>query len=347
MAAPYGISPTDRSGVIVIAATLFMSWMVLVSLFRVYMRVAMNGPAGWDDVVVWIGGAIGIGNVGAIMKGVSQGLGRINPTDEEGAMKALYTADLLFLASHGASKVSVCLLLRRLGREGAYIRLCTVGLAVLVLWFLASLLAVGLQCEPSQPWNLTQCHSFVTGWRAMTAFDVITEALLVGLSIRLVWGVQMRRTQKAGVIGAFGTRILIIALIIVRQCYLNRVGLNNMLLGISNVVVATEVLLHSSLMAATVPCLKPFVIAFNTGWGQGGQKDGSYLRSETSEGPPFKARSRPYPADDEITMIPTGGARECEENLEASGGLVIHQTREWSLRTEYIEMQPLKGPEPL
>ena len=56
MAAPYGISPTDRSGVIVIAATLFMSWMVLVSLFRVYMRVSMNGPAGWDDVVVWIGG---------------------------------------------------------------------------------------------------------------------------------------------------------------------------------------------------------------------------------------------------------------------------------------------------
>ncbi|BCR92966.1 uncharacterized protein AKAW2_10011A [Aspergillus luchuensis] len=348
MAAPYGISPTDRSGAIVIAATLFMSWMVLVSLFRVYMRVAMNGPAGWDDVVVWIGGAIGIGNMGAIMKGVSQGLGRINPTDEEGAMKALYTANLLFLASHGASKVSVCLLLRRLGREGAYIRLCTVGLAVLVLWFLASLLAVGLQCEPSQPWNLTQCHSFMTGWRAMTAFDIITEALLVGLSIRLVWGVQMRRTQKAGVIGAFGTRIVIVALTIVRQCYLNRVGLNNILLDMSNVVVATEVLLHSSLMAATVPCLKPFVIAFNTGWGQGGQKDGSYLRSETSEGPPSKARSRPYPADDEITMIPTGGARECEGYLEeASGGLMIHQTREWSLRTEYIEMQPLRGPERL
>ncbi|GAA92691.1 similar to An03g00210 [Aspergillus luchuensis IFO 4308] len=188
----------------------------------------------------------------------------------------------------------------------------------------------------------------MTGWRAMTAFDIITEALLVGLSIRLVWGVQMRRTQKAGVIGAFGTRIVIVALTIVRQCYLNRVGLNNILLDMSNVVVATEVLLHSSLMAATVPCLKPFVIAFNTGWGQGGQKDGSYLRSETSEGPPSKARSRPYPADDEITMIPTGGARECEGYLEeASGGLMIHQTREWSLRTEYIEMQPLRGPERL
>lgn len=36
--------------------------------------------------------AIGIGNVGAIMKSVSQGLGRINPTDEEGAMKASSTS---------------------------------------------------------------------------------------------------------------------------------------------------------------------------------------------------------------------------------------------------------------
>ncbi|OJJ66134.1 hypothetical protein ASPBRDRAFT_49210 [Aspergillus brasiliensis CBS 101740] len=263
-------------------------------------------------------------------------------------MKALYTADLLFLASHGAAKLSVCLLLRRLGREGAYLRLCTLGLAILVVWVLASILAVSLQCDPFQPWDLSHCRSFITGWRAITAFDVITESLLVGLSIRLVWGVQMRRTQKIGVIGAFGTRILIVVLIILRQSYLNQAGLNNILLSMSNVVVATEVLLHSSLMAATVPCLKPFVIAFNTGWGQGGQKDGSYLRSETSEGPPSKARSHPYPADDEITMILPAEAREHEGNLEeASGGLVIHETREWSLRTEYIEMRPLKGSEAL
>lgn len=56
----------------------------------------------------------------------------------------------------------------------------------------------------------------------MTAFDVITEALLVGLSIRLVWGVQMRRTQKAGVIGAFGTRILYVHSLPVVAAYMAR-----------------------------------------------------------------------------------------------------------------------------
>lgn len=39
--------------------------------------------------------------------------------------------------------------------------------------------------------------------------------------------------------------------------------------------ICTQVLMNYSLMAATFPCLKPFVISFNTGWGQGNQGIGS------------------------------------------------------------------------
>lgn len=54
--APYVISATDRSGLIVIIETLFMSWMILVSFIRLYMRLAINGPVQIDDVVVFVGG---------------------------------------------------------------------------------------------------------------------------------------------------------------------------------------------------------------------------------------------------------------------------------------------------
>ena len=95
--APYVISATDRSGLLVIVATLFMSWMVIVCLIRLYMRLGMNGPIRIDDVVVFSGGvsrslllqqlwakfydvstwqAFGIAHVGTIMHGVSHGLGR-------------------------------------------------------------------------------------------------------------------------------------------------------------------------------------------------------------------------------------------------------------------------------
>lgn len=132
-------------------------------------------------------------------------------------------------------------------------------------------------------------------------------------------------------------------LVLLRQGYLDRVDIENGLRGLSAVVVATEGLLHGSLMAATVPCLKPFVIAFNTGWGQGGPKEGSYLRSGTSGGPSSQPRSHLRSADDEITMLPPEGPSQRATPGKGARGWVIHETREWSLQTEYIEMRPLQG----
>lgn len=43
-------------------------------------------------------------------------------------------------------------------------------------------------------------------WKSITAFDVITDTITFGLSIFLVWGIQMRWKEKATVIFAFGTR---------------------------------------------------------------------------------------------------------------------------------------------
>jgi hypothetical protein len=54
--APYAVSATDRSGLIVIVEMLFMCWMIMVSLIRLYMRLAINGPVQVDDLVVFAGG---------------------------------------------------------------------------------------------------------------------------------------------------------------------------------------------------------------------------------------------------------------------------------------------------
>ncbi|PWY69046.1 hypothetical protein BO70DRAFT_300147 [Aspergillus heteromorphus CBS 117.55] len=344
MASPYAITPTDRSGAIVISATLFMTWMVLVCLIRIYMRLAINGPPGMDDVAAWVGGTIGIVQVGMVMDGVSHGLGKSHPGDLASMMKDLYVADILFLAGHCAAKLSVVLLLKRLGRHRVYLRLCVLQLGAIVLWAAVSTLAVALRCDPTHPWQLNNCGFFVSGWRAITAFDVITEAFLLGLSIHLVWGIQMRRSQKAAVIFAFGIRVLIVLLVVLRQVYLNHISVDDTFLDLSNALVVTEVLLHCSLMAATVPCLKPFVIAFNTGWGQGSHNKGSrYLRTGTSGGARSVSQSQSHlkSADDEITMIPTDEDIHGNEAANGHGPMLIHETLEWNLRTEYIEMADL------
>lgn len=55
MGGPYPITPTDQRGSIIITATMFMSWMCTVYLFRLYMRLVMNGPLGADDFAAFAG----------------------------------------------------------------------------------------------------------------------------------------------------------------------------------------------------------------------------------------------------------------------------------------------------
>lgn len=117
--------------------------------------------------------------------------------------------------------MSVCLLLQRLGREKPYWKLCRAILLFIGFWGIASILAISLLCHLSQEWDLEKrCTSIVsiiisslswltaqnTRWKAITSFDVFTEALLLALSVYLVWSVKMRWMRKAAVIFAFAIR---------------------------------------------------------------------------------------------------------------------------------------------
>ncbi|KAJ6022326.1 hypothetical protein N7460_014070 [Penicillium canescens] len=53
--APYAISATDRTSLIDIVETHFMSWIILVGLIRLHMRLTIGGPVQIDNVVVLAG----------------------------------------------------------------------------------------------------------------------------------------------------------------------------------------------------------------------------------------------------------------------------------------------------
>lgn len=51
----YVITTSDRAGLVVIAATVLMSWMILFGMIRAYTRGAINGPFGLDDLFAGLG----------------------------------------------------------------------------------------------------------------------------------------------------------------------------------------------------------------------------------------------------------------------------------------------------
>ncbi|WEW54855.1 hypothetical protein PRK78_000281 [Emydomyces testavorans] len=162
--------------------------------------------------------------------------------------------------------------------------------------------------------------------------------------------------RKVVVFAAFGCRIPIILVSIIRVTDIDgAVSPIDPTLRSVDSSISTEVLLHYSLMAATIPCLKPFVIAFNTGWGQGQGKGSSYVLRDSSAGtgkrfsrsvqresvPPTPFRVNPYAhaagathatGDDEIE------ARPNTVESEESRRMVIRETRSWIVEHESYEM---------
>jgi hypothetical protein len=169
----------------------------------------------------------------------------------------------------------------------------------------------------------------------------------------------MRRKEKMTVIFAFGTRILyvksstalnsridqtlviprVIIPTIVRQSYLNTaLKEKNAPSSLSDTLIATEVLLHCSIMLATVPCLKSFIIAFNTGWGQGvaATHGASYYKQTESSA----SQAHPDHPKEQDGLDVAMRTRSLESHN--SRQLIIHRTQEWTLREE-VEMRPMGG----
>jgi hypothetical protein len=106
-------------------------------------------------------------------------------------------------------------------------------------------------------------------------------------------------------------------------------------------MITTAVLLHYSIMVSTVPCLKPFVIAFNTGWGQGvTNSNGEHpyftptgKSASTTQSRAFTISKRD---EDEADLA----AARLSHDSQNSRQLIIHQTQEWTVEEEY-EMHPV------
>ncbi|TQB70899.1 hypothetical protein MPDQ_007993 [Monascus purpureus] len=294
----YILTPTDRRGVVVIAATLLMSWMVLLFLIRLYTRLGINGPLGVDDLLTGIGTIFGIAQVGVTLKAISYGFGSsqelLSPSQISNLDKDIYIADILFLLAHALAKASVASLLQRVDNDRKFRRLC---LGVLVVIPLTILRAIYLT-------------------HALDSPDPSLEAV--------------------------------------------------------NTAITTQVLLHYSLMAATIPCLKPFVIAFNTGWGQGliarEGKSYCYVRrsaavacgNNNNDGPGQFGKSknqheREVPDGNNSiyrghhdhrvgVSSPAGGDRaEAAPSIHSNDSqmMIIRQTQEWSVDVD-IELRQWK-----
>jgi hypothetical protein len=106
------------------------------------------------------------------------------------------------------------------------------------------------------------------GWATIEAFSLLIEGLICLLSLWLVWELQMPMKLKVAVVGAFLLRILIVIPTAFKLVLLRRdLPKADAAFTSTDVVIATQVTLHYTVMAATFPCMRAFLQAFNSGLG--------------------------------------------------------------------------------
>ncbi|KAF5862182.1 hypothetical protein ETB97_012079 [Aspergillus alliaceus] len=97
--------------------------------------------------------------------------------------------------------------------------------------------------------------------------NMLIQLLIPGLIIMIIWGLQARLSAKITALMAFSLQLLVVIPTIFRLILLRRMT-NKDLRGdrtfaITDAVIVTEVTMHFSLMAATFPCLRKFLQAFD------------------------------------------------------------------------------------
>ncbi|KAK3071924.1 hypothetical protein LTR53_007770 [Teratosphaeriaceae sp. CCFEE 6253] len=310
MSQTYTFSPvtaTDHAGLVWVAAILSLMFSVLTLATRFQIKAR---TLGLDDWTLAAGTLVAVGQYIAIYVGLSDGVGTSTALlRQEHAQKlgrTLMATQILFLLAMTLCKLSVVLFMRRLfTREFKMAWLaCHIALILTVVWGVGSILTVSVGCGPSHTvYGSQRCVGKLTRWGVVTGISAFLEIFYVALAFTLVYPLQMARSIKVTVVGAFAFRLLCAVFAALHALYIARyVRSSDPGLAIANVLVWQQVELGYALIAATIPTLKSFIRGYSKamGWESsyqekrglgGGYNLNSYGRSKNASAQNSRLRS--------------------------------------------------------
>lgn len=172
----------------------------------------------------------------------------------------------------GIAKGAALPLLSQLTRVRKFIVECRILAVFIILWCFLSILMVASRCHLGTPWSDISnrvCPSLYGRWVAVEAVSMLIEVMIFAIFISIINILNMRRTVKIKVALAFATRLPIIVPTVFRLFYL-RIGLetsDDTVFALTNAIIATQIVLHYTTMAASFAYLKPFLRAFDSNLG--------------------------------------------------------------------------------
>ncbi|KAJ5722582.1 hypothetical protein N7488_000617 [Penicillium malachiteum] len=327
---------TDHVDQIAIATLYLLAMMIMAVIIRLSFRFYMLRSFQWDDAIVSLSLVFGISQSSAIFTGTTHGLGKRRSALS--LSETLYASNLLYVLALSLAKVSVLQFLNKLCVNKTHKKICFWSSVLVAIWTIPVFFTLAFQCGAHNPWDTTDdhCINIFTFWVAISPIDILTELIICILPIYIVKPVQVVFGKKVTVVLAFIFRVLVIITTIVCLIFMHkRPSSVDMTLYSFETTVTTQCVLCISLLMACIPCLKPFLDAFDSGMlnvalnkGTGGSHSNLYSNS--------------YALANEAEGLGTSAAAFAVTTpgkpfQAVSSAIAIQRTDQWSVRCEYLD----------
>ncbi|KAL8760418.1 MAG: hypothetical protein Q9199_000042 [Rusavskia elegans] len=269
--APKGGDENLGPTIIIINVIVFVA-STLIVIVRIFTRLCLTKNFGWDDAVMVLTQVINACGMGFVGAEVSNGLGRKRYYLASGSYKKFLKYDYLdwvqvFLTLL-LSKISICLFLLRLS-SFRRIRLALHGMNIfLITSHIPLTFLIIFQCNPISkywrnplegPGNCFDKDTVATIIIIQGVFSIVSDFVLAGFPIVLLWNVQLSKRTKVGLCMLMGLGVITAGICIGRTALSGQVkSMDVSWAGIPNAL-ARVFEINLGIIAACMPIMKPFL----------------------------------------------------------------------------------------
>lgn len=263
---------TQGAAYIVITAVTGLIYTLLVWFIRLFIRIKINPPFGWDDIHCTIATVFTLLDSSLILSQTRYGLGQhawaITPHAANTQRVLGWLAVLCYVQASCFSILSITFLLVRVTRLTSQARPAYLVAGATGLWCLIATTIILFQCRLPQPWRTRphiRCIDIYAAWVFITTSRALIESANVAIAARLLWRLRMPIRPKITIIAMFALRLLVLPPVIMRLLYI-RISWQSADWSYAriNVQIITQVALHVSTILCTIPCTKNFLLVFET-----------------------------------------------------------------------------------
>ncbi|PYI03136.1 hypothetical protein BO78DRAFT_323449 [Aspergillus sclerotiicarbonarius CBS 121057] len=123
------------------------------------------------------------------------------------AVQVFFASEWFFVTAVAAFRLAILCLYLELFRGSWFRWCCKVTIAIVVLYWVASILTIALLCRPiNANWNITvhrTCGDVAKTEYASAGFNLAVDLVVVTLPMPIVWSLQMPKEKKVTVTAAF------------------------------------------------------------------------------------------------------------------------------------------------